>query len=543
MSIELVGGQLYQWETGRQLMIAAGASEANAIQFANQGDTTALEIEQNFTMVDGDIYVKIPDKCLQSAKNLLVYLVYNEASENSDEHKSRIFETKIFPVTAKPRPKNYIPIAAEEALGVVRRLTAAAKEAAMEAEEARVKAEAEKLYAEDAADRAEDAQNAAQNAADSATVHANNARISAAAADKAQKSAEEWGEAAEVAARSAENYETLSYENSQAAADSKTKAEKAKGDAQSAATKAENAKATAVQEAEKAKTQAANAKNSADSAAAAAEVAGDSARDAVADAMPQIMASIDEKVNTKASINDTAIGPDAWSSRKIIETLCPPIEESGKLMQCYPLDGTQLNVRWDSDNVNEVHICGKNLYNATAYPLKNNQIIRHATGTYASSGTFAATEKYIPCAHLQGQTISIRHAPRVTENNNSTGGGIAFYKEDLSYLSGANTSQVTVPAEAVFLRFCINMNYDHEAQIELGSAVTEYAPYVGKINHVDGVLMEGIVTPINGLNTIWLTDGSAAYDGTVTGITDPKAEINRLKEIIGATSVATTKEE
>jgi hypothetical protein len=151
---------------------------------------------------------------------------------------------------------------------------------------------------------------------------------------------------------------------------------------------------------------------------------------------------------------------------------------------------------------------------------------------------FSATEEYVPCKHLQGQTISIRHAPRITENNNSTGGGIAFYKADFSYLSGANTSQVTVPTEAAFFRFCINKNYVSEAQIELGSAVTEYAPYVGKINHVDGVLMEAIITPVSGLNTIWLTDGSSAYDGTVTGIADPKAVLDRLNEYLGAAASA-----
>lgn len=233
--------------------------------------------------------------------------------------------------------------------------------------------------------------------------------------------------------------------------------------------------------------------------------------------------------------NDNEIGADTWSSRKIVETLCPPINEAGYLVQCCPLDGTELLVTWDEDVVGEVHVCGKNLYDKEAYPLTENQLIRYASGTYATSKTFAATEKYIPCAHLQGQTISIRHAPRITENNNNTGGGIAFYDSNQAYLSGANTSQVAVPDDAAYLRFCINMDYDHEAQIELGADVTEYAPYVGKINHVDGVLMEGIVTPINGLNTIWVTDGGGeAYHGTVTGFADPNAEIKRLKARVDA---------
>lgn len=533
MSIELVGGQLYQWETGRQLMIAADASEANAIQFANQGDTTALEIEQNFTMEDGDIYVKIPDKYLQSAKNLLVYLVYNEASENSDEHKSRIFATKIFPVTAKPRPKNYIPIVAEEALGVVRRLTAAAKEAAMEAEEARVKAEAEKLYAEDAADRAEDAQNAAQNAADSATNHANNARISAAAADKAQKSAEEWGEAAVVAAISAENHEAFSYENSQAAADSKTKAEKAKGDAQSAATKAENAKATAVQEAEKAKTQAANAKNSADSAAAAAEVAGNSARDAVAEAMPQIMASIDEKLKTKASINDTTIGPDAWSSKNIVDRLCPTFEKTGLFVQCEPVEGYPLNIVADTEKQVRFTVCGKNLYNKDTYPLEDNTIIRWDSGLSITSTTYASTG-YIPVSHLRGQQIAIRHCPYVTANG-STGAGIAFYDDTQMYIndgSGTNRATTTVPINASFMRFSINKKseYKREAQIEIGSTVTDYEPYWKPKDIGEGSSV--VVVAGKGVNSLFCYDGEQPVKITVTGKADPVAVIEKLTNAV-----------
>lgn len=232
--------------------------------------------------------------------------------------------------------------------------------------------------------------------------------------------------------------------------------------------------------------------------------------------------------------------------KKAVEELCPPINESGLVVQCCPLEGTELSVTWDEE-IEQVHICGKNLFNASRYPLVENQIIRHASGTYASSSVFSATEEYVPCKHLQGQTISIRHAPRITENNISTGGGIAFYKADFSYLSGANTSQVTVPTDAVYLRFCINTDYAYEAQIELGSVTTKYERYTGKTVFVDGALMGETIKPIKGLNTIWLTGAEDedidVHHATVTGITDPKAEIDRLKKITGASSVATIKEE
>jgi hypothetical protein len=232
--------------------------------------------------------------------------------------------------------------------------------------------------------------------------------------------------------------------------------------------------------------------------------------------------------------------------KKAVDELCPPINETGLVVQCCPLGALTIENVGSMNTYTTVTICGKNLYDAAAYPLNNNQIIRHEYGTYASSNTFAATEKYIPCAHLQGQTISIRHAPRITENNNNTGGGIAFYKEDRSYLSGANTSQVTVPAEAAFFRFCINVDYAHEAQIELGSVLTKYEPYAGKkigIAVYDELPKE--IEPFEGINTIFAYDDDAGVDGedlatevSVTGITDPKAVLDRLNEYLGAAASA-----
>lgn len=36
-------------------------------------------------------------------------------------------------------------------------------------------------------------------------------------------------------------------------------------------------------------------------------------------------------------IDDTAVGPDAWSSKHIVDMLCPPLEETGNPVQCYPV--------------------------------------------------------------------------------------------------------------------------------------------------------------------------------------------------------------
>lgn len=47
---------------------------------------------------------------------------------------------------------------------------------------------------------------------------------------------------------------------------------------------------------------------------------------------------------TKAVIDDTAVGLDAWSAKHIIDTLCPPLDETGNPVQCYPVEGYPLGV-------------------------------------------------------------------------------------------------------------------------------------------------------------------------------------------------------
>lgn len=48
-------------------------------------------------------------------------------------------------------------------------------------------------------------------------------------------------------------------------------------------------------------------------------------------------------------IDDTTVGPDAWSSKHIVDVLCPPISETGNPVQCYPVAGYPLGckVSWE----------------------------------------------------------------------------------------------------------------------------------------------------------------------------------------------------
>ena len=56
-----------------------------------------------------------------------------------------------------------------------------------------------------------------------------------------------------------------------------------------------------------------------------------------------------DELARKAVIDDTAVGPDAWSSKHLVDMLCPPISETGNPMVCYPVAGYPLGckVSWE----------------------------------------------------------------------------------------------------------------------------------------------------------------------------------------------------
>lgn len=54
-------------------------------------------------------------------------------------------------------------------------------------------------------------------------------------------------------------------------------------------------------------------------------------------------------------IDDTTVGPDAWSSKHIVDMLCPPISETGNPVVCYPVAGYPLGckVSWEPTQAGE----------------------------------------------------------------------------------------------------------------------------------------------------------------------------------------------
>lgn len=215
--------------------------------------------------------------------------------------------------------------AAENAAAAAADSKSAADTLAAEAARAALAAENSKAAANNAANLAGENATAAQQAAATATAAANDAGQSAsdAAASKA---------AAETAAKAAQDAQT-------ATAAAKEEAVKAQGAAQTAAKSAQDAQAAAENVRDDAQTAQKGAEAARDVAAKSAEAAAKSEANAKqsADTLAESVKNI--------TPDDSSIGDKPWSSKHIIDMLCPPLEESGNPVVCYPVAGYPLGVK------------------------------------------------------------------------------------------------------------------------------------------------------------------------------------------------------
>lgn len=223
--------------------------------------------------------------------------------------------------------------AAENAAAAAAASKSAADTLAAEAVRAAQAAENSKAAANNAADLAGENATAAQQAAATATAAANDAGQGAsdAAASKA---------ASETAAKAAQDAQT-------AAAAAKAEAVKAQEAAQTAAKSAQDAQAAAEKVRDDAKAAQKGAEDARDAAAKSAEAAAKSEANAKqsADTLAESVENI--------TPDDSSIGDKPWSSKHIVDMLCPPLEESGNPVVCYPVAGYPLGVKASWEPVQE----------------------------------------------------------------------------------------------------------------------------------------------------------------------------------------------
>lgn len=188
-------------------------------------------------------------------------------------------------------------------------------------------------------------------------------------------------------------------------------------------------------------------------------------------------------------IDDSAIGDKPWSSKHIIDMLCPPLEESGNPVVCYPVAGYPLGVKAKWEPMQEGSGTpypaggGKNLFNPAWMPEK---ALDHGVtwtitkdGTVTANGTANGTTYYnsdIFSLPAGTYTISAMSHFRISIINRDVDNTTIFAQQ----VGQPRTFTVENDIQKAALFFAASGTLDNvsaKPQIEKGSAATDYAPY------------------------------------------------------------------
>lgn len=204
-------------------------------------------------------------------------------------------------------------------------------------------------------------------------------------------------------------------------------------------------------------------------------------------------------------IDDTAVGPDAWSSKHIVDVLCPPISETANPVQCYPVAGYPLGckVSWEPtqegsgdpspDNVRPikgrdsvtVERCGENLLNIAPFTKLTNKGITYeyvANGGVHISGT--------ALANAVSPTFSVWNLPPGKyyglDSGEGIGSSIVVQRNGRNVWLGTKRT-FAILAVDVIMFWCLSVNDGITVDKTLypyivpgTTAPTAYAPYTGQ---------------------------------------------------------------
>ena len=217
-------------------------------------------------------------------------------------------------------------------------------------------------------------------------------------------------------------------------------------------------------------------------------------------------------------IDDEAVREDApWSSKHIIDMLCPQLEESGNPVVCYPVAGYPLGVKakWEPmqegsgttspENIRPikgrdsvtVERCGENLFDIakvteTNFLTKTDRQITLKTGRVHNYDLFVSTvglTTAVPIDRLDRLPFFLKGTYKISYNTTVSGASLAIVAvaKDGSITVIAKNSQATFTLSndtRISIRcYIIEEVTLSDIQITLGStAPTTYTPYIGQTN-------------------------------------------------------------
>ena len=271
-----------------------------------------------------------------------------------------------------------------------------------------------------------------------------------------------------------------------------------KADTEAIKTATEQIKAQTEAVRDQAKGFADNAKNSADKA------------QTLVDGMPSDYSQAMKDIGTlknqmqRAYPDDSTIGENTWSSKNIVDMLCPEIKESGNPVLCYPVAGYPLGVKAKWEPMQEGSGTpypaggGKNLFNPAW--MSEKEVSYGVTWTITPDGTVTANGTTDSTAYynsdyfsLPAGTYTISAMPhfRMTIRNADAGGAIIATQQ----VGCPLTFTVENDVQKASLFFAASGTLDNvsaKPQIEKGATATAYAPYenIRPIKGRDSVTVE-----------------------------------------------------
>lgn len=253
-----------------------------------------------------------------------------------------------------------------------------------------------------------------------------------------------------------------------------------------------------------------NAKNSADKA------------QTLVDGMPSDYSQAMKDIGTlknqmqRAYPDDSTIGENPWSSKNIVDMLCPPIEESSNPVVCYPVAGYPLGVKAKWEPIQEgsgtpspenirpikgrnsvtVERCGENLVKFPYYtsPYNKNGLVFTAKqdGSITVDGTATADTWYIVEGGIDKRLPM--NTP-MTLSGCPAGGALKSYYIGL-YIGGKwftdvgdgntnvklTTRKIDSRVEVSIAKGVVCNSLTFYPKIEVGTTITPYSKYQGSTN-------------------------------------------------------------
>lgn len=370
---------------------------------------------------------------------------------------------------------------------------------------------------------------AAQTAAGEAKANADGA---AASAGIAQGAAAEAGNLARAAGEAANAAASAASAASRAQAGAETAGQNARAAAEAAETARSGAETAKLSAAESATGAAGSAEAAAQAAQKGENLYNQVKADLAAGKLKGEKGDKGDPGKDAPQIDDNTVSADSpWSSRHIVETLCPPIAESGNPVTCYPVAGYPLGVvaSWEPTQAGEGEPYpaggGKNVIpypaNSHKYPQSRNglTVTSNANGSYTVNGTATASTYFSVCDLTK---LGIDDFGAFAISGCPKGGAInKFY---LAMYDGAkwtsdtgdgNTGTIGTIATGARIEITIAAGYTANnlvfwPQLEKGSTPTAYAPYenIRPISGRDAVsvercgvnLLDTLKYPPNGYN-------------------------------------------